>query len=442
MIHSVIYDELRDKVGSMKKLLLILAACGLGGAALAQDAGLYVVDIGPNRQPPWQVIRYDADGGNPQVFINTQLNRPQDIIFLEHRGSAIVSNLLGNNITEYDAESGAFIRVWASGIGQPTRMEIGPGNLLYVVQWAGNGRVWRYDLDGNFVDEFTTVGVSNSIGMDWDAQGNLYVASFDQAHIRRFDPDGNDLGLFVSTNLQGPTNIAFEDDGNLLVLDWSGQSVKRFDASGNFLGVVVAAIGEPEGLVLLDNGEFLVGHGSASSVPRYGPNGAFIGNLVAPGSGGLAKPNAVRIRGRGFVVNAGLNDAWFNPDTPGQGFFFNVFPELNLVFIAWFTYDVERPPQDVQAILGEPGHRWITGIGPFDGDTVNISLELTQGGVFDSGDPPVQQSDAYGTMSITFHDCATATVEYSIPDGGVSGTIPIQRIVQDNVPLCQALQAQ
>lgn len=29
-----------------------------------------------------------------------------------------------------------------------------------------------------------------------------------------------------------------------------------------------------------------------------------------------------------FVINAGLNDAWFNPETDGQGFFISVFPGL------------------------------------------------------------------------------------------------------------------
>ena len=32
-----------------------------------------------------------------------------------------------------------------------------------------------------------------------------------------------------------------------------------------------------------------------------------------------------------FLINAGLNDAWYNPDTPGQGFFFNVFPNLGML---------------------------------------------------------------------------------------------------------------
>ena len=37
---------------------------------------------------------------------------------------------------------------------------------------GGNGKVKRYELDGTFVDDFTSVGVSQSIGIDWDSNGN------------------------------------------------------------------------------------------------------------------------------------------------------------------------------------------------------------------------------------------------------------------------------
>ena len=33
----------------------------------ANGLEVYVVDIGPNRSPPWQVLKYDGDGQNPEV---------------------------------------------------------------------------------------------------------------------------------------------------------------------------------------------------------------------------------------------------------------------------------------------------------------------------------------------------------------------------------------
>ena len=55
-----------------------------------------------------------------------------------------------------------------------------------------------------------------------------------------------------------------------------------------------------------------------------------------------------------FQINAGLNDAWFNPATAGQGLLIAVFPDAASMFIAWFTFDLERPGEGVEAQLGDP----------------------------------------------------------------------------------------
>ena len=44
-----------------------------------------------------------------------------------------------------------------------------------------------------------------------------------------------------------------------------------------------------------------------------------------------------------FRINPGLNGAWFNPVSSGQGFLIEVFPDINQVFLAWFTYDTTQP---------------------------------------------------------------------------------------------------
>ena len=117
-----------------------------------------------------------------------------------------------------------------------------------------------------------------------------------------------------------------------------------------------------------------------------------------------------------------------------------MFPEAKRVFLAWFTFDVERPPEDVMAMLGEPGHRWLTAQGPFSGDTATLDVFVTSGGVFDSPVPAVDPPVNDGTMTITWSDCESGLVEYEITSLGLSGEIPIERIVPDNVALCEALQ--
>ena len=141
-----------------------------------------------------------------------------------------------------------------------------------------------------------------------------------------------------------------------------------------------------------------------------------------------------------FAINAGLNDAWYNPATDGQGLLISVFPDMNSMFLAWFTYDTERPPEGTEAILGEPGHRWLTAQGPISGNTANLTVYSTSGGVFDSAEPPaVTDPEGVGVMTVEFADCREGLITYELTSPEISGQIPIQRVTEDNVALCEVL---
>lgn len=136
-------------------------------------------------------------------------------------------------------------------------------------------------------------------------------------------------------------------------------------------------------------------------------------------------------------MNVGLNDAWYNPDTNGQGFFTTVFPEIGYVLLSWFTYDTERPAEGVTANLGEPGHRWFNALGTISGNTAILDITIASGGLFDSPKEISETTD--GTIVLTFEDCTSGTVEYDIPSIGQTGLVPIQRVAADNVALCESL---
>jgi hypothetical protein len=176
--------------------------------------------------------------------------------------------------------------------------------------------------------------------------------------------------------------------------------------------------------------------------------------IVADGKGGVVVTfvgcdqdiYAHRIEDSGagtFSVNPGLNDAWYDPETSGQGFFITVFPDLGTVSLAWFTYDTDLPPPDAIAWLGDPGHRWLTAVGPIEGLGAVMDIELTSGGIFDAAteitrtDPP--GSD--GTLTLTFSSCNSGTIEYDIPSINRQGIVPIQRVATDNVVICEALSS-
>jgi len=140
-----------------------------------------------------------------------------------------------------------------------------------------------------------------------------------------------------------------------------------------------------------------------------------------------------------FQINPGLNDAWYNPETNGQGFFVNVFPDAGSVFLAWFTFDLERPDPSVTARLGEPGHRWLTAQGAYSGNQAVLEITITSGGVFDSTEPAVSR-EADGEIILEFSGCNSGTVTYDIPSIGRQGIVPIQRVALDNVALCESLR--
>jgi len=297
----------------MRTFHLLLTAILLLIASLltAQENYLYVSDAGNFNNPPWQILRYDIDGTNPQVFISNDffvgesVGWPQDILFIEDQGVVLISCLVGNRITKHNATTGAYIEDFAIVDGGPTRMKIGADNLIYVLQWSNSiNKVLRFQQDGTFVDEFTDTGVNNSIGLDWDTNGNLYVSSYGTSKVHKFDTSGVWQGEFINTELSGPTNIYHEADGNWVVLNWNGGNIKRFDSDGNFIEVITTDVTQPEGICLHPtSGNYVVGNGGPAQVDEFQSDGTFVQSIVAGGEGGLLQPNAVVVREATFHID-------------------------------------------------------------------------------------------------------------------------------------------
>ncbi len=139
-----------------------------------------------------------------------------------------------------------------------------------------------------------------------------------------------------------------------------------------------------------------------------------------------------------FRINPGLSGTWYNPDTPGQGFFLTFYEQLNQAFLGWFTYTDDPAPGD------EYGHRWMTAFGPFEGASAQLAIEWTGGGGFDSAQPAPNQN-VVGDMRLDFTDCSTGQVTYAFGPDGTGGSlvnvIPIRRLTNDRIALCEKLYA-
>ena len=136
-----------------------------------------------------------------------------------------------------------------------------------------------------------------------------------------------------------------------------------------------------------------------------------------------------------FSINPGLNDAWYYPATDGQGFVISVYPGAKTVFLVWFTYDTELPPDDATANLGDPGQRWLVAQGSYSGAEAELEVGSMSGGLFDS-EQVVPMRTPGGSIILQFENCNSGSVFYDIPSIDRIGMVPIQRVNSENVALC------
>lgn len=141
--------------------------------------------------------------------------------------------------------------------------------------------------------------------------------------------------------------------------------------------------------------------------------------------------------GTDFYIDPVLSGAWYEPATAGQGFFLDVLGHERLMFVGWFTWDLQRPAGNVQAQMGDPGHRWLTLFGNFAEAGASLDLQVSRGGVFDQGVAVNTVVD--GSVEFEFFDCNSGRVTYDLGTAGGSGVIPIERVTTINLRACETL---
>jgi hypothetical protein len=139
-----------------------------------------------------------------------------------------------------------------------------------------------------------------------------------------------------------------------------------------------------------------------------------------------------------FVITEGVNGAWINLETLGQGQLVDVYPDSNTFFSAWFTWDITQPGPEETADVGDPNHRWFTASGGYQGDTATLDVYLASGGLFD--DPAPVENNVNGTMTMRFLSCSEAEVTYNV--GEYAGSFTANKIAGDNNATCEMLMEQ
>ena len=343
----------------------------------------------------------------------------------------------------------------SSLLGKLLRLDVDPQHGTYAIP-AGNPFVG----DATVRDEIWALGLRNPWRISFDrANGDLFIADVGQSQWEEINHQPNGVG---------GQNYGWKIvEGNECVIggcDKTGFTAPVHEYSHNE-GCSITGGEMYRGSAYPNlHGAYLFGdycQGTIWGLTREGDNwsatelGDGFGQITTFGEGEdgsiyMARSNqGVFLLSDGeiqqepeFSINAGLNDAWYYPVTDGQGFLITVFPDTQQMFVAWFTFDAERPADDIPSVIGEPGHRWLIALGPYAGTTASLTIFVSVGGVFDSATPaPVTDSQGDGALTLEFSDCSNGLVSYEVTSAGLSGQIPIQRVVNDNVALCQALSA-
>jgi len=219
-------------------------------------------------------------------------------------GLLYVSGETSDDVQRFNAETGAFVDIFAtgSGLNGAEGIAFGPDGNLYVGNYYGNN-VLRYNgTTGAYIDVFTSgTQPTAPVGVTFGPDSNLYVGSWTQDNVRRYNgTTGAYIDQFVATGSGGlntADQITFGPDGNLYVASEVSGEVLRYNGStGSFIDVFVATGGagdldQPTGVVFGPDGNLYVSDYLDAAILRYnGTTGAFIDEYVTAGSGGLTGP--------------------------------------------------------------------------------------------------------------------------------------------------------
>lgn len=230
------------------------------------------------------------------------LSFPQEVL-LHSDGSLLVTGRGQTAVKRYHRETGAYLGNFTTGypLDNPTKTTRGPDGLLYVSQWGTTqNKVARFDAEsGAFVDEFTSIGITNGTGHAWDPDGNLLVGQYGSGangRVLKFDPDGALLGTFIPPGpVRGPVNLWFDEQGRLVVVDWTLGDVLRFNGvTGAFDSVLVSTVSNLEGATYDTAGNLYLCDWTGNQVLRLASEGGPVTPYIT--AGGLMAPNSILIR--------------------------------------------------------------------------------------------------------------------------------------------------
>jgi streptogramin lyase len=213
-------------------------------------------------------------------------------------------------IGEYGDQAGQFNCL--KDKGTICGLAVDANDNLYVID-KGNGRIQKFDSDGNYLTSWGSFGTGEGrftrpIYITVDCKENIIVSDDQSPIIQKFDSTGNFLfhwGSFGEGEgqFQHATGITVDSIGNIYISDYINRNIQKFDSNGNFLQSWKTGTngksGVPEAIAIDLNDTIYVTDSKLKQIQVFAPDGNTIKTIPLPGAGIFN-----RIAPYGIVISA------------------------------------------------------------------------------------------------------------------------------------------
>ncbi|MGD9789554.1 MAG: PEP-CTERM sorting domain-containing protein [Phycisphaerales bacterium] len=181
------------------------------------------------------VYRLDRNTGNVVQTFNASGGWQWAGVWRPNTNTVLIGDMNTDDIREYDANTGAFLGVFATGVSNPADMIFGPDGDLYVCSFTPGAGVYQVNgLTGAVVTQWGTGGggigggFTNDIVFMDDGRRIVTAMGDNMAHV--FDSSWNLITSFAGTGWQRIHGITVSPhDGLIYAVDGLTTNVHSFD---------------------------------------------------------------------------------------------------------------------------------------------------------------------------------------------------------------------